>query len=157
MKFMRNGAVTLATLDGANVEIYDEVGDNNIVIFGLTSQEVMDLEKNRTYNFRDILNSNPDLQKILNQLGDGTFSENKEEFKDILNHIYGEGDPYFVLKDFSAYVEAQNKINTLYENRRGWLQICLVNIAHSGKFSSYNSIRKYAEDIWHINEGKRGG
>ncbi|MGL5935162.1 MAG: glycogen/starch/alpha-glucan phosphorylase, partial [Cetobacterium sp.] len=156
MKFMMNGAVTLATLDGANVEIYDEVGDNNIVIFGLTSQEVMDLEKNRTYNFRDILNSNPDLQKILNQLSDGTFSENKEEFKDILNHIYGEGDPYFVLKDFSAYVEAQNKINTLYENRRGWLQICLVNIAHSGKFSSDNSIRKYAEDIWHIKEVKRG-
>ena len=156
MKFMMNGAVTLATLDGANVEIYDEVGDNNIVIFGLTSQEVMDLEKNRTYNFRDILNSNPDLQKILNQLGDGTFSENKEEFKDILNHIYGEGDPYFVLKDFSAYVEAQNKINTLYENRRGWLQMCLVNIAHSGKFSSDNSIRKYAEDIWHIKEVKRG-
>lgn len=156
MKFMMNGAVTLATLDGANVEIYDEVGDNNIVIFGLTSQEVMDLEKNRTYNFRDILNSNPDLQKIINQLSDGTFSENKEEFKDILNHIYGEGDPYFVLKDFSAYVEAQNKINTLYENRRGWLQMCLVNIAHSGKFSSDNSIRKYAEDIWHIKEVKRG-
>ncbi len=156
MKFMMNGAVTLATLDGANVEIYDEVGDNNIVIFGLTSQEVMDLEKNRTYNFRDILNSNPDLQKIINQLSDGTFSENKEEFKDVLNHIYGEGDPYFVLKDFSAYVEAQNKINTLYENRRGWLQMCLVNIAHSGKFSSDNSIRKYAEDIWHIKEVKRG-
>lgn len=156
MKFMMNGAVTLATLDGANVEIYDEVGDNNIVIFGLTSQEVMDLEKNRTYNFRDILNSNPDLQKVINQLSDGTFSENKEEFKDILNHIYGEGDPYFVLKDFSAYVEAQNKINTLYENRRGWLQMCLVNIAHSGKFSSDNSIRKYAEDIWHIKEVKRG-
>ena len=74
----------------------------------------------------------------------------------VLNHIYGEGDPYFVLKDFSAYVEAQNKINTLYENRRGWLQMCLVNIAHSGKFSSDNSIRKYAEDIWHIKEVKRG-
>ncbi|MEN2570765.1 glycogen/starch/alpha-glucan phosphorylase, partial [Acinetobacter baumannii] len=79
----------------------------------------MSLEKNRTYNFRDILNSNPDLQRVIRQLSDGTFSENKEEFKDILNHIYGEGDPYFVLKDFSAYVEAQNKINTLYENRRG--------------------------------------
>ncbi|WP_448820955.1 glycogen/starch/alpha-glucan phosphorylase [Cetobacterium sp.] len=155
MKFMMNGAVTLATLDGANVEIYDEVGDNNIVIFGLTSQEVMSLEKNRTYNFRDILNSNPDLQRVIRQLSDGTFSENKEEFKDILNHIYGEGDPYFVLKDFSAYVEAQNKINTLYENRRGWLQMCLVNIAHSGKFSSDNSIKKYAEDIWHIKEVKR--
>lgn len=156
MKFMMNGAVTIATLDGANVEIYDEVGDNNIVIFGLTSQEVMDLEQNRTYNFRDILNSNHDLQKVINQLSDGTFSKNRDEFKDILNHIYGEGDPYFVLKDFSAYVEAQNKINTLYENRKGWLQMCLVNIAHSGKFSSDNSIRKYAEDIWHIKEVKIG-
>lgn len=156
MKFMMNGAVTLATLDGANVEIYDEVGDNNIVIFGLTSQEVMDLEKNRTYNFKDVLNSNPDLQKVIDQLSDGTFSENKEEFKDILNHIYGEGDPYFVLEDFSAYVEAQSRINTLYENRRGWLQMCLVNIAHSGKFSSDNSIKKYAENIWHIKEVKIG-
>lgn len=156
MKFMMNGAVTLATLDGANVEIYDEVGDNNIVIFGLTSQEVMDLEKNRTYNFKDVLNSNPDLQKVIDQLSDGTFSENKEEFKDILNHIYGEGDPYFVLEDFSAYVEAQSRINTLYENRRGWLQMCLVNIAHSGKFSSDNSIKKYAENIWHIKEVKVG-
>lgn len=156
MKFMMNGAVTLATLDGANVEIYDEVGENNMVIFGLTSQEVMDLERNRTYNFRDILDFNPDLQKIIGQLSDGTFSENRDEFKDILNHTYGEGDPYFVLKDFNAYVEAQNKINTLYENRRGWLQMCLINIAHSGIFSSDNSIKKYAEDIWHIKAVKRG-
>lgn len=156
MKFMMNGAVTLATLDGANVEIYDEVGENNMVIFGLTSQEVMDLERNRTYNFRDILDFNPDLQKIIGQLSDGTFSENRDEFKEILNHIYGEGDPYFVLKDFNAYVEAQNKINTLYENRRGWLQMCLINIAHSGIFSSDNSIKKYAEDIWHIKAVKRG-
>ncbi len=156
MKFMMNGAVTLATLDGANVEIYDEVGENNMVIFGLTSQEVMDLERNRTYNFRDILDFNPDLQKIIGQLSDGTFSENRDEFKDILNHIYGEGDPYFVLKDFNAYIEAQNKINTLYENRRGWLQMCLINIAHSGIFSSDNSIKKYAEDIWHIKAVKRG-
>lgn len=156
MKFMMNGAVTLATLDGANVEIYDEVGDSNMVVFGLTSQEVMDLEKNRSYNFRDVLNSNLDLQKILRQLSDGTFSENKEEFNAILNHIYGEGDPYFVLKDFPAYVEAQQKINDFYEDKKGWLQMCLVNIAHSGKFSSDNSIRKYADEIWHIKEVKRG-
>ncbi|MDX8335858.1 glycogen/starch/alpha-glucan phosphorylase [Candidatus Cetobacterium colombiensis] len=156
MKFMMNGAVTLATLDGANVEIYDEVGDSNMVVFGLTSQEVMDLEKNRSYNFRDVLNSNLDLQKILRQLSDGTFSGNKEEFNAILNHIYGEGDPYFVLKDFPAYVEAQQKINDFYEDKKGWLQMCLVNIAHSGKFSSDNSIRKYADEIWHIKEVKRG-
>ena len=154
MKFMMNGAVTLATLDGANVEIYDEVGDKNIVIFGLTSQEVMELEKNKTYNFKEILNSNPDLQKIINQLSDGTFSENKDEFKEVLNHIFGEGDPYFVLKDFDSYIEAQDKINTLYENKKEWLQMCLVNIAHSGKFSSDNSIRKYAQNIWHIKEVK---
>ncbi|MGL5901781.1 MAG: glycogen/starch/alpha-glucan phosphorylase [Cetobacterium sp.] len=156
MKLMMNGAITLATLDGANVEIYDEVGDDNIVIFGLTSQEVMELEHNRTYNFKEVLDSNQDLQKIIHQLSDGTFSENKGEFNDILNHIFGEGDPYFVLKDFPAYVDAQFKINTLYENRKGWLQMCLANIAHSGKFSSDNSIRNYAEDIWHIKEAKKG-
>ncbi|MGL5950325.1 MAG: glycogen/starch/alpha-glucan phosphorylase, partial [Cetobacterium sp.] len=77
-----------------------------------------------------------------------------DEFKDILNHIFGEGDPYFVLKDFSAYIHAQEKINVLYENRRGWLQMSLINIAHSGKFSSDNSIKKYAEDIWHIKRVK---
>ncbi|MGL6023774.1 MAG: glycogen/starch/alpha-glucan phosphorylase, partial [Cetobacterium sp.] len=156
MKFMMNGAVTLATLDGANVEIYDEVGDDNIVIFGLTSQEVMELEKNNSYNYREFLDSNPDLQKIIHQLRDGTFSHNHHEFNDTLNHIFGEGDPYFVLKDFPAYIDAQFKINTLYENRKGWLQMCLANIAHSGKFSSDNSIKNYAEDIWHIKEVKKG-
>lgn len=154
MKFMMNGAITLATLDGANVEIYDEVGDDNIVIFGLNSAEVMDLEKNHSYNFREYLDSSPILQKIIHQLKDGTFSENHDEFKDILNHIFGEGDPYFVLKDFSAYIHAQEKINVLYENRRGWLQMSLINIAHSGKFSSDNSIKQYAEDIWHIKRVK---
>ena len=155
MKFMMNGAITLATLDGANVEIYDEVGDDNMVIFGLTSTEVMDLEKTHSYNFREYLDSNPTLQKIIGQLKDGTFSQNHDEFKDILNHIFGEGDPYFVLKDFSAYVKAQEQINALYENKKGWLQMSLVNIAHSGKFSSDNSINKYAEDIWHIKRVKR--
>ncbi|MGL6066681.1 MAG: glycogen/starch/alpha-glucan phosphorylase [Cetobacterium sp.] len=156
MKFMMNGAVTLATLDGANVEIYDEVGDDNIVIFGLTSQEVMELEKNNSYNYHEFLDSNPDLQKIIHQLRDGTFSHNHHEFNDTLNHIFGEGDPYFVLKDFPVYIDAQFKINTLYENRKGWLQMCLANIAHSGKFSSDNSIKNYAEDIWHIKEVKKG-
>ncbi|MGL4629531.1 MAG: glycogen/starch/alpha-glucan phosphorylase [Cetobacterium sp.] len=155
MKFMMNGAITLATLDGANVEIYDEVGDDNMVIFGLTSSEVMDLEKNRSYNFREYLDSNPILQRVIGQLKDGTFSQNHDEFKDVLNHIFGEGDPYFVLKDFSAYVKAQEQINALYENKKGWLQMSLVNIAHSGKFSSDNSIKKYAEDIWHIKRVKR--
>lgn len=155
MKFMMNGAITLATLDGANVEIYDEVGDDNMVIFGLTSSEVMDLEKNRSYNFREYLDSNPILQRVIGQLKDGTFSQNHNEFKDVLNHIFGEGDPYFVLKDFSAYVKAQEQINALYENKKGWLQMSLVNIAHSGKFSSDNSIKKYAEDIWHIKRVKR--
>ncbi|MGL5203513.1 glycogen/starch/alpha-glucan phosphorylase [Cetobacterium sp.] len=155
MKFMMNGAITLATLDGANVEIYDEVGDDNMVIFGLTSSEVMDLEKNRSYNFREYLDSNPILQRVIGQLKDGTFSQNHDEFKDVLNHIFGEGDPYFVLKDFSAYVKAQEQVNALYENKKGWLQMSLVNIAHSGKFSSDNSIKKYAEDIWHIKRVKR--
>lgn len=152
MKFMMNGAITLATLDGANVEIYDEVGENNIVVFGLTSKEVMDLEKENNYDLNTILDTHPELKKIISQLSDGTFSENHEEFRDILSYIFNEKDPYFVLKDFDSYIEAQNKINTLYENKKGWLQMSLVNIAHSGKFSSDNSIRKYASDIWHIKE-----
>ncbi|MEG0135402.1 MAG: glycogen/starch/alpha-glucan phosphorylase [Cetobacterium sp.] len=156
MKFMMNGAVTLATLDGANVEIFDEVGEENIVIFGLTSEEVMKLEKGG-YNAWDIVNSSPDLQKIIKQLSDGTFCQNHEEFKEIIDHLLAHNDPYFVLKDFDAYVEAQYRINSLYEDKKRWLQVCLINIAHSGKFSSDNSIRKYAQSIWHIKEMAKNG
>lgn len=154
MKFMMNGAITLATLDGANVEIADEVGTDNIVIFGLTSEEVMNYYLNGDYDYSQVLSSSPELQLILEQLSNGTFSENKDEFKEILNHLYNDRDNYFVFKDFQPYVEAQEKIDTLYQDKKRWLQMSLINIAHSGKFSSDNSIREYAQEIWHISETK---
>lgn len=152
MKFMMNGAVTIATLDGANVEIYEAVGKNNIIIFGLSSDEVMKLEREKTYNAKDTLNSSLELQKIISQLQDGTFCENKNEFDTIINHLLIENDPYFVLKDFSSYVEAQKSIEDLYRDKKLWLKISLTNIAHSGIFSSDNVIKKYADDIWNIKE-----
>nr|WP_307774800.1 glycogen/starch/alpha-glucan phosphorylase [uncultured Cetobacterium sp.] len=150
MKLMMNGAITLATLDGANVEIRDEVGDENIVIFGLTSNEVLDYYAKGGYNAQEMLDSLPEIQKIILQLQNGTFTPNPDEFHDIINHLTIENDPYFVLKDFPSYVEAQQKIDALYRNKNKWLEMSLINIAHSGKFSSDNSIRAYAKDIWHI-------
>lgn len=152
MKFMMNGAITLATLDGANVEIKEVVGDENIVTFGLTSQEVMDLEKNGGYNAKDTLNSSPILQKILSELQDGTFCSNKNEFEPIIYHLTTENDPYFVLKDFDSYIAAQKRIESYYSDKNSWLRMSLINIAHSGIFSSDRSIKEYAEDIWHIEE-----
>lgn len=154
MKFMMNGAITLATLDGANIEIAEEVGKDNIIIFGLTSEEVIEYYSKNNYNYEESLNNFPELKEILEQLHNGTFSDNVDEFKEILDHLYNEKDNYFVFKDFPAYVEAQEKINSLYENKKKWLQMALINIAHSGKFSSDNSIREYAKDIWHICETK---
>lgn len=152
MKFMMNGAITLATLDGANVEIKEVVGEENIVTFGLTSQEVMDLERNGGYSAKDTLNSSPILQKILSELQNGTFCSNKNEFGPIIYHLTTENDPYFVLKDFDSYVAAQKRVESYYSDKNSWLKMSLINIAHSGIFSSDRSIKEYAEDIWHIEE-----
>ena len=148
MKFMMNGAVTMATLDGANVEIHQEVGDDNIVLFGLRSHEVIELNNNRTYKSRAIMENDARLTRIVSQLRNCVYSSNPNEFQLICRHLLDENDPYYIFKDFDAYVEAQNKVDTLYRDTTAWNRKSLVNIAHSGAFSSDGTIRKYADEIW---------
>ena len=150
MKFMMNGAITLATLDGANVEIDQAVGRDNIVVFGLTSQEVMHYNAFGGYNMRDVFDNDPRLQKIIDQITNGYYGVNSSEFSMILDDLFNKNDEFFVLKDFDAYVKAQEKIDRLYRDQEKWQQMCLVNIANSGIFSSDNTIRRYADEIWNI-------
>ena len=150
MKFMMNGAITLATLDGANVEIDQAVGRDNIVVFGLTSQEVMHYNAFGGYNMRDVFDNDPRLQKIIDQITNGYYGVNSSEFSMILDDLFNKNDEFFVLKDFDAYVKAQEKIDRLYRDQDKWQQMCLVNIANSGIFSSDNTIRRYADEIWNI-------
>ncbi|NMM65788.1 glycogen/starch/alpha-glucan phosphorylase [Clostridium sp. P21] len=150
MKFMMNGAVTIATLDGANVEIKEIVGDDNIVIFGLTAHEVIEFYKNKNYHSRDIFNNDARVNKILTQLTNGFLNVSNYEFNDIYNSLLFNNDEYFVLKDFDAYVDAQNKINRLYMDKEKWMKMSIINIANSGIFSSDNTVAKYADEIWNI-------
>lgn len=150
MKFMMNGAITLATLDGANVEIDQAVGRDNIVVFGLTSQEVMHYNAFGGYNMRDVFDNDPRLQKIIDQITNGYYGVNSSEFSMILDDLFNKNDEFFVLKDFDTYVKAQEKIDRLYRDQDKWQQMCLVNIANSGIFSSDNTIRRYADEIWNI-------
>ena len=150
MKFMMNGAVTLATLDGANVEIDQAVGRENIVVFGLTSQEVMHYNAFGGYNMRDVYDNDPRLQKIIEQITNGYYGVDSYEFSMILDDLFNKNDEFFVFKDFDAYVKAQEKIDKLYRDQEKWQKMCLINIANSGIFSSDNTIRKYADEIWNI-------
>ncbi len=151
MKFMMNGAVTIATLDGANVEIHRAVGDENIVLFGLHSDEVIAYQQRNNYHASDILQADPRLRRILRQLQEGYFGlAPQNEFQPIIRHLTEENDPYFTLKDFDAYVRAQDKINALYTDRGVWNKMAAVNVASSGIFSSDNTIRRYAAEIWHV-------
>ncbi|WP_300328137.1 glycogen/starch/alpha-glucan phosphorylase [Fusobacterium sp.] len=150
MKFMMNGAITLATLDGANVEIDQAVGRENIVVFGLTSQEVMHYNAFGGYNMRDVYDNDPRLQKIIEQITTGYYGVDSSEFSMILDDLFNKNDEFFVFKDFDAYVKAQEKIDKLYRDQEKWQKMCLVNIANSGIFSSDNTIRKYADEIWNI-------
>ncbi|AYD40167.1 glycogen/starch/alpha-glucan phosphorylase [Clostridium fermenticellae] len=152
MKFMMNGAITIATLDGANIEIKDAVGNDNIIIFGLTANEVIDLYKNKNYHSRDIFNSDQRVNKILTQLTNGFLGVSNYEFNSIYDNLLFNNDEYFVLKDFAPYVEAQNRINNLYRDKNKWNKMSILNIANSGVFSSDNTITKYANEIWHINK-----
>ena len=150
MKFMMNGALTIGTLDGANVEIHELVGDDHIFIFGLNSQEVTQMQKNRSYNSKAMYESIPELRIILDQLVNGFFTNvDINEFKEIHDRLLYE-DTYFVLKDFMPYVEAHNRVNEAYKNRKKWLESSIVNIAKSGIFSSDRSIQDYASKIWHV-------
>lgn len=148
MKFMMNGAVTLATLDGANVEILREVGDPNIVIFGLNEREVLNYHRNGGYISRDIYNANPYVKRVLDSLVNGFIPGIEAEGLDIFKSLVDYNDEYFLLKDFDSYLQAQKKINNLYRDRFVWNKISIENIASSGTFSADNTVRQYGVGIW---------
>lgn len=150
MKFMMNGAITLATMDGANIEISEAVGRENMVIFGMSVQEVLDLYRDSSYSSMDVLKGDVRLQRLVNQLTNGFLNVPGEEFNDIMRYLIPGNDEYFVLKDFAAYVDAQNRIDQLYRDKENWQRMSLVNTACSGRFSSDNTIAEYAKDIWKI-------
>ncbi|WP_315114993.1 glycogen/starch/alpha-glucan phosphorylase [Clostridium intestinale] len=148
MKFMMNGAITIATLDGANVEIRDEVGDDNIVIFGLTEREVLEYYRHGKYSAWDTRNGDERLIKITDQLVNGFYHDEKDRFRIIYENLLNYNDEFFVLKDFDSYIEAQDKVDKLYKNKERWQEMSCVNIAHSGIFSSDRTIKEYATGIW---------
>ena len=155
MKFMLNGAVTIGTMDGANVEMHEEVGDENIVIFGMTSKEVEDLNRSGTYNPWDVYNMQPDVQHVLTMLINGSLSSDTERFREIYEALLngwhgGRADEYYVLQDFAEYVKAQDKIGKLYVDKEKWAKTAITNTAKSGKFSSDRTIAQYANEIWNI-------
>lgn len=156
MKFMLNGALTLGTLDGANVEIVEEAGAENEFIFGLKAHEVEELQNNGGYNPFEVIDNVEGLRKVLDQLGDGTYNDNhKGIFRELqASLLYGvdgsRPDVYFLLKDFESYREAQARVDAAYKDRRNWAKKALKNIANAGKFSSDRTIMEYAREIWNI-------
>jgi glycogen phosphorylase len=150
MKFALNGALTIGTLDGANVEIKEEVGDENIFIFGNTVDDV-DRLRHEGYNPWDYYEANSDLKHALDQIKDGFFNENKELFQPIIDALLHKGDYFLVLADYEAYVHKQAEVDELYKNKSGWFRKALFNTARVGKFSSDRTISEYAEEIWGIN------
>ncbi|MGM9969579.1 MAG: glycogen/starch/alpha-glucan phosphorylase [Anaeroplasma sp.] len=150
MKFMMNGAITCGTLDGANVEIGELVGDDNIVIFGMNAKEVTDLYAKGGYNPMDIYNSDERIHQVIDQLTNGFFNRvDPNEFVEIRNTLLYK-DNYFVLKDLDSYIKAQEKINELYKDQKKWLHMSIVNTAKSGFFTTDRTMRQYNEDIWHV-------
>lgn len=149
MKFMMNGAVTIATLDGANVEIHEEVGSDNIVLFGLTEEEVYALYESRSYNTKEIIDSDPRIREVLDQLINGFLGVDKEEFQIIYDSLVY-NDEYFVIKDFDSYAKAQERIGHYYSDKEAWMKMVITNIAHSGVFSSDKTISEYASGIWEV-------
>ncbi|MBB5174736.1 glycogen/starch/alpha-glucan phosphorylase [Texcoconibacillus texcoconensis] len=150
MKMMMNGAVTIGTLDGANIEIRDLVGDENIFIFGLRAEEVQAYHNNGGYMARDLYNTDPRIKRILDQMHNGTFGREERAFKDLYYNLLYHNDPYFVLKDFDAYIETHELVERAYRNRGEWTQMNVANIAYSGKFSSDRTIQEYASQIWKL-------
>ena len=153
MKFMLNGAPTLGTMDGANVEIVEEVGEENAFIFGLSADEVLHLEQTREYNPRTIYDYDKDLHKVIDQLVDGTYASDKELFRPIycslLDGWNGScADPYFILADFRSYADAQKRVAEAYADKARWAKMAMMNTACSGKFSSDRTIKDYVDDIW---------
>lgn len=149
MKFMMNGAVTLGTMDGANIEIREEVGDDNIVIFGLLAEQVINYYEKGGYRPWELVEQDRRIRSLLDRLTDGTLVGQREEFRSIVESLV-DRDEFFVLKDFPAYAQAQNRIDGLYQDSHRWNKMCLSNIAHSGKFSSDRTISEYAIGIWKV-------
>ena len=150
MKFMMNGAVTLGTLDGANVEISELVGDDNIVIFGLNANEVKELKPN--YDPYTYYQNDSEIKAIIDTLTDGTWSADKECFRDIANEFLLRKDEYLILADFKSYKDAHSKIFDLYNDSKTWAKMCLTNVSKSAYFSSDRTIQNYVDDIWHLNK-----
>ena len=148
MKLMMNGAITLATLDGANVEIFEQVVKDNIVIFGLSANEVLNYNKYGGYSSLDLYNARQNIKRVVDDLINGFIPNMEKEGRAIYDSLITYNDEYFVLRDIQNYREAQEKINKLYKNKDKWNEMSLMNIANSGIFSSDRTIIEYAEDIW---------
>ena len=158
MKFMLNGALTLGTMDGANVEIVEEVGKENAFIFGLSADEVINYENYGGYNPMEIFNNDQDIRKVLMQLINGTYApEDPELFRPLYNSLLNtqstaKADTYFILKDFKPYAEAQKKVEAAYRDEKGWAKSAILNMASSGKFTSDRTIQQYVDEIWHLDK-----
>ena len=157
MKFMLNGAPTLGTMDGANVEIVQEVGEENAFIFGMSSDQIINYENNGGYDPDFIYNTDPEIRQVLMQLINGTFSSDTEMFRDIYNSLLDKRnmprpDQYFILGDFRSYAEAQKRVEKAYKDEKRWAKMALLNTACSGKFTSDRTIQEYVDDIWHLDK-----
>ena len=157
MKFMLNGAPTLGTMDGANVEIVEEVGAENAFIFGLSSDEVINYENNGGYDPNVIYNTDEEIRQVLMQLINGTFSSDTELFRDLYDSLLNtkntdRADRYFILADFRSYADAQKRVEAAYKDEKGWAKKALLNTACSGKFTSDRTIQEYVDDIWHLDK-----
>ena len=158
MKLMLNGALTIGTMDGANVEIVKEVGAENAFIFGMSSDEVIQLEQNRSYNPMDIFNNDQEIRRVLMQLVNGFYSpEDPELFRPLYNSLLNTkesdvADRYFILKDLRSYIKAQEEAVKQFQNRDWWAKAAILNTSHAGKFSSDRTIEEYVRDIWHLDK-----
>ena len=158
MKFMLNGAPTLGTMDGANVEIVQEVGEENAFIFGLSAQEVINYENNGGYNPMDYFNNDQDIRRVLMQLINGEYApDDPERFRDIYDSLLNtnssdRADTYFILADFKSYAEAQERVEKAYRDETGWARMAMMNTACSGKFTSDSTIQQYVDEIWHLDK-----
>ena len=158
MKFMLNGALTLGTMDGANVEIVEEVGRENAFIFGLSSDQVIQYENFGGYNPMDIFNNDQDIRRVLMQLINGTYSHNDPElFRPLYNSLLNtqstsKADMYFILADFKSYAEAQKRVEAAYRDEKNWARSAILNVACSGKFTSDRTIQEYVDQIWHLDK-----
>ena len=158
MKFMLNGALTIGTMDGANVEMAEEVGEENMFIFGMSADEVMEHERNRDYNPMDIFNRDQEIRDVLTQLINGFYAkDDPERFRDLYNSLLNtlstdRADTYFILKDFRSYAEAQEKVEAQYRDKKEWARKAILNVAAVGKFSSDRTIQEYVDEIWHLDK-----